>query len=362
MNAVHDPAGQQTSAATIAKHPPPSTRGPLLGLRSLRFNTNTLALVLRGRLDSDEAAQRARMLREDLPRLGSRVRLRAVERSPGEHWPFYAVSPHLVPPRFFRPAYRPGYHATGYGLDWGDLVTLSKVIKLARELWGLNWTRAYRTQLCLNRNHLPVIEELWWLGMWHQPTGIERECALAGCCGQTVDWRFQCRGITVNLEVKYRPHDWLRFVNARAYGRLLRGYFRTLAGKFPVRPRGHLNVVGMTLLGSLGEELRSHAVDFLRTHPPVDAFCFWSIARRDSLACECVTQPGSSFVHGLLRPADEEDRWRNPFIIHTTKPDQIANGSSQPDFHPWQGLFDPRGPAWCAHWRNAMRAWLFAGT
>jgi len=126
-------------------------------------------------------------------------------------------------------------------------------------------------------------------------------------------------------------------------------------------PRGHLNVIGLTLLGSLGEELRGHDVDFLRTHPAIDALCFWSIARRDLLACECVTQPGSGFVHELLRPAGEEDRWRSPFIIHTTKPDGIANYPSQPGFHPWQGLFDPRGPTWCAHWRNVMRTWLFAG-
>jgi len=85
VNAVHDPAGQETSATTITK-------------------------------------QRARMLREDLPRLGGRLRLRAVERSPGEHWPFYAVSPHLVPPRFFRPSHRlrPGMGRSGHVVESGQ--------------------------------------------------------------------------------------------------------------------------------------------------------------------------------------------------------------------------------------------------
>jgi hypothetical protein len=31
--------------------------------------------------------------------------------------------------------------------------------------------------------------------------------------------------------------------------------------------------------------------------------------------CQCVMRPSSEFVRALLRSADEEDRWRNPFVI-----------------------------------------------
>jgi hypothetical protein len=54
---------------------------------------------------------------------------------------------------------------------------------------------------------------------------------------------------------------------------------------------------------------------FLAAHPTLGGFLFWGIARRDLTGCECVLRPSSKFVHELLRPPDEEDRWRNPFII-----------------------------------------------
>jgi hypothetical protein len=45
---------------------------------------------------------------------------------------------------------------------------------------------------------------------------------------------------------------------------------------------------------------------------------FWSIARRDLRGCECLLRPEAEAVRSLLRPAEEEDRWRNPFLVPTS--------------------------------------------
>jgi len=54
-------------------------------------------------------------------------------------------------------------------------------------------------------------------------------------------------------------------------------------------------------LGSLSALLRNRALAFWESHPAVDGFLFWSIARRDLPDCECVLRPSSEFVRELLR-------------------------------------------------------------
>jgi hypothetical protein len=70
----------------------------------------------------------------------------------------------------------------------------------------------------------------------------------------------------------------------------------------------------------------------------VDGFLFWSVARRDLPGCECVLRRSCEFVRDLLRPADEEDRWRNPFVF-APRP-SMARTNDEPDFNPLYGLFE----------------------
>jgi hypothetical protein len=188
-------------------------------------------------------------------------------------------------------------------------------------------------------NHISTIEEIWWLGLWDAPSRIERECAYCAPYWRSVDWQFQTQGVVINLEVKYRSYDWLRFVDPAGYANQLNHYFDGLAEKFPGKCAGQVNLVAMTLLGSLGDELRRRAEAFLQSHSTIDGFLFWSIARRDSLDCECVLRPGSEFVRSLIRPADEEDRWRNPFLICTRERRQTNGFASWPDCDPLTGDF-----------------------
>jgi hypothetical protein len=308
---------------------------------ALPFNWRTVNAVLRGRLERSKAARRAQMLLQDVPRLmGGLLRLRYIERAEGDIWPYYVFTNYQNPPDGCNPALRFRNAAIGYGLNWGDLVTLSKVVEFARQQWGEHWVRPFRERMKHFQNHLSTVEELWWLSLWKSPLHVQRECAFYAPSWRSVDWQFETQGVVINLEIKYHPHDWLRFVDPVGYINLLDSYFRTLSAKFPARVAGQINLVGMTLLGSLGAQLRHRAQCFLDSHPTLDGFLFWSIARRELPGCECVLRPSSEYVRELLRPADEEDRWRNPFVI-VPRPSMPPTDLNRPtDFSPLYGLFE----------------------
>jgi hypothetical protein len=290
------------------------------------------------------------MLLEDVPRLtGGRLRLRCVERTDFDVWPYYVLQNDEGCSDFFRWLhFQPS--AIGYGLNWGDLVTLSKAVKIARQLWGYYWTRRFRERMIHFNNHISTVEELWWLGLWKTPLHIQRECAICVPYWRSVDWQFETQDVTINLEIKYRSQDWLRFVDFVSYSEQLDFHFKSIAGKFPSKVAGQVNLVGMTLLGSLGDKLRKRASAFLESHPALDGFLFWSIARRDLPGCECLLRPASEFVRELLRPPDEEDRWRNPFII-VSKPEMDFEAATAATFSPLHGLFERPTQNACAELR-----------
>lgn len=316
---------------------------------ALPFNWRTVNAILRGRLDRHEAAWRTRLLLEDVPRLtGGRLRLHFIGEPVSGVWPYYVFTHHEYRPDWLNPLFRFCTNAVGYGLNWGDLVTFSKVVKLARELWGYYWVRQFRERMRHFGSHISTIEELWWLGLWKSPIHVQRECAFCAPYWRTVDWQFETQGVVINLEVKYRNHDWLRFVDLIAYTSQLDSNFDTLAEKFPAKVAGQVNLVGMTLLGSLGPLLRRRALAFLESHPAVDGFLFWSIARRDLPGCECLLRPASEFVRELLRPPDEEDRWRNPFVIVTRPFAPPTALNHKTDFSSLHGLFQYPNERACA--------------
>ena len=306
---------------------------------SLPFNLRNVTAFLQGRLERNEAKLRARMLLEDVPRLRGPLRLRWTT-CEQETWPYYTFDNNSFSeiPRSTSIA---DCAAIGYGLTWGDLVTLSGVIKTARNLWGEHWVRWFRERMAHFNNHLSTVEEIWWLGLWDSPSHIERECAPVVNL-RTVDWQFESQGYVINLEIKYRTHEWLRFVNPCLYSKSLSTYFDGIAEKFRRKIPGQLNLVAMTLLGSLGPELRERAVKFLEESPTIDGILFWSIADRNSLKCDGVLRPECEFVHSLLREADEEHRWRNPFVtpIGWQFVNQPADSIS--GFNPLHGIFFER--------------------
>jgi hypothetical protein len=219
-----------------------------------------------------------------------------------------------------------------YGLNWGDLVTLSKVVKFARQQWGEHWARSFRDRMKHFQNHLSTMEELWWLSLWKSPLHVQYECLFYAPSWRPVDWQFEIQGVAIDLEIKYRRFDWLRFVDPVAYehaGLVFPNAGGQVSGPScrAGQPRRHD-----------AARLRHRAECFLASHPTVDGFLFWSVARRDLPGCECVLRRSCEFVRDLLRPADEEDRWRNPFVF-APRP-SMARTNDEPDFNPLYGLFE----------------------
>ena len=274
---------------------------------TLPFNRRTVLSILRGRLDPREAYRRTRLVLEDVPRLRFPLRLRFMECGEGRVWPYYVYAEARSEALPWRSVNVSPTMPVGYGLNWGDLTTLSQVVTLARHLWGWHWVWCFRQRMSSMGNHLSFIEELWWLGRFESPRAIEQECCPFPGCIRTVDWQFETQGVVINLEVKYRPYDWLRWVDERRYASELSGYFDTVAEKFPRKIPGQVNLLAMTLLGALGPELRAKTTSFLEAHPVLDGVLFWSIARRDVAGCECIFRPETRFVQSLLCPAEAED-------------------------------------------------------
>jgi len=67
------------------------------------------------------------------------------------------------------------------------------------------------------QNHLSTMEELWWLSLWKSPLHVQYECLFYAPSWRPVDWQFEIQGVAIDLEIKYRRFDWLRFVDPVAY-------------------------------------------------------------------------------------------------------------------------------------------------
>lgn len=96
------------------------------------------------------------------------------------------------------------YTAHGSGLNWGSVIRLSKACEIGRRYFGSEWPAKFKGPLMDPKDHLPFIEELLWLNVWHGVSEIEREASPFQAIGskKRIDWRFKASGQTINLEVK----------------------------------------------------------------------------------------------------------------------------------------------------------------
>ena len=219
-----------------------SARGanfPNLRSEALPFNLRTVNAVLRGRLERGEAARRARMLLEDVPRLtGGRFRLRFIERADSEIWPYYIFTNHESRPDYFNPAFH--FQRQRRRL-WIELGRLGDALQSGQvrppdvgRVLGAPVSGAHETfrQSHFHRGRTVVA----------RPVEIAHSCAtgvrVCAPCWRMVDWQFETQGVVINLEVKYRNHDWLRFVDLVSYINQLDSYFDTLGGQISGQSRG----------------------------------------------------------------------------------------------------------------------------
>lgn len=168
--------------------------------------------------------------------------------------------------------------AHGIGLNWGGLLRFGRACEIGRRLFPNQWPLKFKSKLCNGREHLSFIEEIIWLGAWHDITAIEREVCPWQHIGGTkkIDWRFKSCGQTINLEIKYRARDWTRHADGPEFNIAKPGDFNNLKGKFPNRNEGELNVVGISSYAAPDRSWREETAAYLYTNVAVDAIVLWA--------------------------------------------------------------------------------------
>ena len=287
----------------------------------LPFDLPTIQSILQERLPASEASLRAAYMVEDMPKLGCDLRLYWMSLDTRDRWYFYQFGSSKFGADLQSGWNSESQKAIGYGLNWGDLYTLSKVIRLARHVWGPEWAtyKQFRIRQATFDDHLAMVEELWWLGLWHSPTNVQIEPHPFDACNSPVDWQFESCTQSINLEVKYRPRDWIRSIDGDLYfdpPNYPSDYFSDVSKKFPRKNANQFNLLAITLIGPATRDFCEGAASFLETHPYIDGLVFWSFGENHLEKPQCQLQAGAKGVKMLLKLIEQEDRFRNPFILH----------------------------------------------
>lgn len=212
--------------------------------------TNAPFGALQPTLTAQEAEIRAVMLVEDMGTVGIDIQLRTFPVGDRLHVPYYEV-----PRTDFQQegtAEKPvddTLTAAGSGLNWGDLIRLSKACKIGRTLLGSSWPGKFKDKLLAEHN--ATVQELLWLGRFRNPKKIELEPRPFPGCKKRPDWRFAVDGQIINLEVKHRPGDWIRQVDGSQYSPARPGLFSDVSGKFLIKLEGELNLVALSVMPPL---------------------------------------------------------------------------------------------------------------
>lgn len=211
------------------------------------------------------------------------------------------------------------FHGEGSGLDCPDLLKLSRVSEIGHTILAhTNWPRTHAKRLRDPREHVPVIEEILWLGRWRNPVAVRLNAKLVLGSAKDVDCCFRSEGITINLEVKYRPRTWLAGVDGGFGVRDLSSLFDGVDGKFPVDlPQGTYNVVALTIVAPIDNLLRHHVAQFLAARHEVAAVVVWTDHAPNGRNHEFISRPdGPARLLECLFKSDEEERCRAGFIRH----------------------------------------------
>jgi hypothetical protein len=123
----------------------------------------------------------------------------------------------------------------GIGLNMGCPIRLARALNVVFSLTPADQAEPLfllRSRAC----HLACVEELLWLTLWKDPKEITRGGELIQRKGEAqaknVDWRFFTCGTPIFLEAKFRPTDWMRFVD-QGIRQTTESLFDDIGAKFP---------------------------------------------------------------------------------------------------------------------------------
>ena len=280
-------------------------------------------------LAPDEAHDWAVAVVEDMDAIGLELEVGLLShqplRQPLAGWCYHIKDTAFGPEKREEPV-ADTHKAGGFGLDLGSIHQLAKVCQIGRRLMSGRWPRCFKTDLLNPEEHLPTVEEIWWLGLWYEISHVEPNQRVFEGNKHDVDWQFRCGGsdggtpvTTINLEVKLRSKDWKRHVDGPLYSTFHASNFETLAKKFSRKNPGQLNVVGMTIFGPVDVGVRQAAEKFLAETPTLDAIILWTMGGGHNEQWDYIA--ASSETRKILRVffhhGDEFDRRsRGMFVVH----------------------------------------------
>lgn len=127
------------------------------------------------------------------------------------------------------------FSSDGIGLNMGCPIRLSRALDVLFSLKPED-RREPLAQLRARKNHFACIEELLWLTLWKQQTGVTRGGELVRRTNANkaadVDWFFFSAGTPIYLEAKFRPADWMR-VSDSGTQVVNEKFFSDIGRKFP---------------------------------------------------------------------------------------------------------------------------------
>jgi hypothetical protein len=202
------------------------------------------------------------------------------------------------------------YNGEGTGLNEGSIVRLSKACEIGRKHFGTEWPTRFKKALLNGTDHLSFLEELFWLDRWHHVTDIKHEATpfkMEGC-SKGIDWRFESCDQIINLEVKFRPKDWMRSVDGPVFNQVMPSFFDSVAEKFPKINHGELNLVAVSCMAPIDRSLREVTEQFLREQPTINGVLVWSMGgSANGPAYEISSLNDRKLIQSLSKGIDSED-------------------------------------------------------
>lgn len=252
----------------------------LKAAKDLAFHEQIEAL-LRLRLPVEEAEMRAGWILKDMDAIGFDLRLSVpgfveyiFERGlpipleydiDGTEWSVDNELPHSA--------------IEGTHLHKGDLVLLSKICKIGREIPEIGWPDSFKSRLNIGKEHLAVLNEIWWLGRFIGPRNISSEYQINGAKGK-VDWRFDCGPpefpMTINLEVKRRPSNIAKLFLSRSPSLLTKISKKFQSSEGGIRADTLLNIAAITIYSDIDCKLIDQTIQWLKDNRSVDAVIWFS--------------------------------------------------------------------------------------
>jgi hypothetical protein len=182
------------------------------------------------------------------------------------------------------PQFRQSDHG-GTQLNSENILVFLRASELARKLAPTVWlqpTDDLRGKISSARQHLDTLNEFWWLSRWIGSFEVHPNFKMHPDSDLDVDWRltwdFGLNSLlSVNLEIKRRI-DVLRIsgqpLNPEEV--FAAGVIKNGRSKFRPSQADEINLLGITLMAEIDDEVQQHAKNWLKTRNDIDAIALFS--------------------------------------------------------------------------------------